>query len=97
MTALTLYIFFIAILIFFMVFRQRRLKRKQQDQPSDPRKYINPNSTNYNMAMYDRSDLEDMSNKELKDFLKELRSSETTSALSPRDFHYIQGRLNEEK
>jgi hypothetical protein len=49
------------------------------------------------MATYNRADLEAMSNKELQAFLDEIRSSGEKSPLSPRDFYYIQGRLNEEE
>lgn len=80
-----------------MVVRQRRKKRELEGQPTDTRKYIQPNATNYNMATYERADLEAMSNQQLVEFLNQIRTSEEKSPLSPRDFHYIQSRLNEEE
>ena len=83
----------LAVVLFVVIqFWQRR--KNEQVKSHDPRKNLNPNSTNYNVAMYEPSSLEKMSKDELKNLLDTIKSDPLTS-LSPRDFYYIQRRLEE--
>lgn len=64
-----------------------------QTKVNDPRRHLKPNSTNYNLSMYSREEIEKMTKQEAEDFIEEMRSG-NLSSLSPRDFAVLQEKLD---
>ncbi|MDX1666806.1 MAG: hypothetical protein R3350_06240 [Saprospiraceae bacterium] len=74
----------------FSVLERRRKRRAIHD----PRRYLHPNSTNYNFSMLDEEEIENCTPEQAREILEKAKNGELSS-LSPRDFYCLKRKLKE--
>lgn len=88
------YSLLIIALVLFVFFYRLEVNRQESVSPYDTRRFIKPNTTNYNISMIDSEKIDQMSKNELEQLLNSFRANRLSS-LSPRDFYHIRRRLRE--
>ncbi len=92
---LFLLIIIIGIFAVYLIVKKIKSNNTPNESPfRDARSELDPNDTNYNMATYERDEIENMSKEELRSLLKAIQEGNRTS-LGQRDFEYIRKKLEE--